>query len=367
MSITLEVGGDVYTGFVEATVTQSLIDLANTFSFEATAADGVPLPFKGQEACKVFVDGKKKLTGSIELINIEGDGGSHRIVLTGRDKCGDLLDTMLGPMQDIQGTLSLKRICEIVIAHVGLSIKVIDNANPKLFEELVDMGSPDPGQYAFEYLEPLARKRQVLLTSNEDGDLVITKADQVESKGAYIHHRVGDPELKNNVLDYSFSRDFTGRFNVYRTVGSMSAPAAAIETEQLTRIGLSAEFMASQLTLTRDQAIRVGRQFILVDESAIPTGDSGERARWERDIRKARGDAYGVTVHGYSHQGGEHWKTNRLVTVLSEYIGVSDKMLVDSVSFNQSPGSSTTITLIDKDAYTLSLLEPVEESLGVFG
>lgn len=372
MSITLEVDGDVYTGFVEASVTLSMSDVANSFSFSASAADGVPLPFKGQEACRVYVDGELKLTGTIELINIDGDGDTHNITLAGRDKCGDLLDSMLGPMEDLQGVLSLKSICEKVISQLGLDIEVIDLAKPALFDSAVDLSSPDAGEYAIDFLEPLARKRQVLLTSNEKGDLTIIRATGQDTSvvprifGPYIHHRVGDPELKNNVLDYSFSRDFTGRYNLYRTVGSMSVVAASSEEEQLAVLGLSARYMASQLSSVRDTAIRKGRQFVLVDESAIPKGDTAERARWERDIRKARGDVYGVTVHGFEHPGESQWKVNSLVTVLSEYIGVNDNMLVDSLTFDQSPSSKTTLALIDKDAYTLSLAEPVEQEFGVF-
>lgn len=372
MSITLEVDGGVYSGFVEASVTQSLSDVSNSFSFSASAADGVPLPFKGQEACRVYVDDVLKLTGTIELINISGGGDTHSITVSGRDKCGDLLDSMLGPMEDIQGVLSLKTICELVIAHLGLDIEVIDNAKPALFESAVDLGSPDPGEYAIDFLEPLARKRQVLLTSDADGDLVITRANEPGESprifGPYIHHRVGDPEQKNNVLDYSFSRDFTGRYNIYRTIGSMSVVAASAEEEQLSVLGLSAPYMASQLSAVRDTAIRKGRQHVLVDESSIPKGDTAERARWERDIRKARGDVYGVTVHGFDSPAGSQWEVNTFVSVLSEYVGVNDKMMVDSVTFDQSPDSRTTLALIDKDAYTLSLAEPVEEEdFGVFG
>lgn len=370
MSITLEVNGDVYTGFVEASVTQSMSDVANSFSFSASAADGAVLPFKGQEACRVYVDGNLKLTGTIELINIDGDGDTHSITLSGRGKCGDLLDSMLGPMEDIQGVLSLKTVCELVIAQLGLDIAVIDNAKPALFEASVDMGSPDPGEYAIDFLEPLARKRQVLLTEDENGDLTITRAKAPDITprifGPYIHHRVGDPELKNNVLEYSFSRDFTGRYNIYRTIGSMSVVAASAEEEQLSTLGLSAKYMASQLAATRDTAIRKGRQFVLVDESAIPKGDTAERARWERDIRRARGDVYGVTVHGFDSPAGSQWETNSFVTVVSEYVGVNDKMMVETITFDQSPDSRTTLALIDKDAYTLSLTEPGEESFGVF-
>lgn len=369
MSITLEVGGDVYTGFVEASVTQSLADVANTFSFQASAPDGLPLPFKGQEACKVYVDGLLKLTGSIELINIDGDGDTHTITLAGRDKCGDLIDSMLGSMEDFQGVLSLKSICERVIAHLGLSIKVIDLANPGTFDAAVDVTSPDPGEFAMDFLEPLARKRQVLLSSNAEGDLEIIRAVtanpfasfSTSGAGPYLHHRVGDVENRNNVLSYGLSRDFTGRYNSYKTVSSMSVVAASLEQAQIAVLGPSAQYMSSQLTQILDTEIRKGRQHVLVDESYIPKGDTPARAQWERDIRKARGNVYGASVHGYSSQDGFHWHPNALVSVLSEYAGINDKMLVNSVTFDQSPDTRTTLALIDRDAYTLALAEPVEE------
>lgn len=362
MSITLVVDGDEYSGFIGATVVLSLIDLCNTFSFEATAADGVPLPFKGGETCQVFVSGELVLTGNIELITIDGSGDDHRITIQGRDKCGDLLDSMIsGEIDEIQGSISLKRICELVIEDLGLDIKVIDNVNPPLFEDLIDLSSPEPAQGAFDYLETLARKKQVLLSSNSEGNIVIQQSSKIVAEGAFIHHRVGDPEGLNNVLEYASSRDQTGRYNVYKVAGSLSLPATA-----LGQIGLSSDYMSSQLSLVRDVAIRKGRQFVLVDESIIPSGDGKVRARWQRDIDRARGTSYSVTIHGHEHQGGKLWSENELVSVLSEYAGINDQMMVDQVQFDQSPGTNTVLTLIDKNAYALSLSEPTEDDFGIF-
>ncbi len=359
MTVSLAVEGVSYSGFEGLRLTQSLIDVSDTFSVSLATEGGDPFPFVGQEACKVFLDDELKLTGTIERLNFSGTADTHTISISGRDKCGDLLDSMLGPLEDLQGTLSLKRICEQVIDHLGLKIEVNDLVNPKVFQSFVDLSSPDPGQTAFEYLEPLSRARQVLLTSNKDGNLLITRSSGVEAKGAFIHHRIGDPELRNNVLDYSGVRDFTGRFSIYQMVGSMSVAATALGS-----IGLSAEYMANQLSLVRDRSIRPGRQMVVVDESLMTTGDGNARARWERDSRISKGNAFTVVVDGHRHDGGELWESNTLIPVLSEYAGINDIMLVAKVQFNQSPDTRTILTLVDENAYTLSVSEPTEEPFG---
>ncbi len=365
MTISLVVDGSEYSGFITASVTQSMRDVANQFAFEATAADGVPLPFKGKEACQVFVGGNLKLTGHIELIGTSGGKESHSITIAGRDKCGDLIDSDLDVIEDIQGSITLKRICELVISHLNLRINVIDQVGPAIFEEGYDLSSPEPGENAMDYLETLARSRQVLLTSDENGDLNILRTQGVVAQGSFIHHRVGDPQERNNVLDYESSLDFTDMFFFYKTSSSTSVTASALDT-----IGLSPEYMANQLARVIDPTMnsRNGRQKVIVDESSMTTGLGQDRARWERDFKRAQGQIYSCKVFGHQHAGEEDWETNRLTPILTEYSGINKQMVLETVQFSQGPGTHSRLTFIDKDAYTLAVSEPQEEEgFGIFG
>lgn len=356
----LEVAGVQYSDFVESSVTFRLDALSDSFSFSAVGQDGVPLPFQGGESCRVFVDGEKSLTGFIDLVNVEGDATSHSIDVQGRDKMGDVVDSTLGVIDDIRAPLTMRRVCQLVLRHLGVSASVVDLANPRPFNSSEDLAAPESGVGAFEFLEKLARKRQVLLTSDADGNLVITNSSG-QGSGGRVHHRVRDNE--NNVLGYSVSYDRTGRFNLYQSVSQLNAiPAAlagALQAESIVSQGANKQI--------RDRAIRAGRQMILVSESMFSSSEDQERAKWERDIRRARGRVYSPKLSGFRNQEGNLWRVNELVQVVDEYAGINDRMLVNSVTFTQSldEGRTTTLSLIERDAYTLSQAEPQNQEIGL--
>lgn len=363
----IEVNGVRYSRFTGANATLRLDALSNSFSFGAVSDQGAPLPFTGGEACTVYADGEKVVQGFIELVNVSYDASSHAIDLQGRDKTGDLVDSSIGVLDDLGTQISLRRLTQIVIAHLNprdpTFINVVDLAKPALFTPGEDLAAPDPGQNAFEFLETLARKRQVLLTSNADGDVVITQNSGTEVEGAAIIARAGDPEGRNNVIKASVSYDQTGRFNVYKIASQDNliplAVAGSIGVDQIVDQGGS--------TVVLDQAVRRGRQFILTGESSFAGTQTKDRATWEANIRKARGRVYSATVHGFRHQGGALWSPNTLVRVQDDRAGINAKMLINSVNYamDTDGGRMTTLSLLQRDAYTLELEEPgTEEDIG---
>lgn len=362
----IEINGDLYEGFVSASMVSRLDALSKTFSFGATSEEAKPFPFQGGEACKVLVDGELALTGFIELVNVDGDQETHELALQGRGKTGDLLDSSLGnkenaDLSDIQPPITLKRAIERVIAHLGTSLLVVDEAGPDPFNEAEDLASPEPGQNAFEFIEALARKRQVLLSENELGNIVIVSTPGAEV-GAYLQHRVKDNT--NNVTSYSVSYDTTGRFNAYRSVNQLNTvPLSLAGTTETSAV------VDQTSPVVRDRRIRAGRQHVLVAESMYSAAEGEKRAQWERNVRKARGNAYSATVHGYRNQAGELWKVNDLVPVMDEYAGIEATMLVNMVTFalDEEVGRTTTLGLVDKNAYSLALAEPEEPEEEVSG
>lgn len=356
----LVVSGIEYEGFLAAEATLRLDAVADAFSFEATSKDGVPLPFKGGEACSVTVDGEKVISGFIEIANPSGDAESHDISIRGRDKTGDLVDSHMGgdrsdrpDLSDIGTAASLKTICEKVIAHIGADIDVIDEVSPPLFDVANDLASPEPAQNAFEFLEGLARKRQVLLSSNADGNLVITRAAGVTGAGV-IQNLVGSNT--NNVITYDAIYDTTGRFNTY-IMASQLNPTVNPYLEA------APETMVNQKAESLDEDIRASRQFAFIMENSSGSTVGQQRADWEANIRKARGLLYSVSLDGYRDQGGQLWTTNVLVPVRDEYAGIDSQMLVNAVefSFDVENGRTTTLSLIHPDAYKQEPVEPETE------
>lgn len=355
MTIKLEVRGVQYDNFTAASCEIRLDALSNTFSFEAVAAEGEALPFKGGEPCRVIVNDEAVLTGFIEVVEVSYNASEHTIRVLGRDKTGDLLDSSINEISDLRAPITLKEIIEKVIANLGADIKVIEEVSTDPFDAAQDVAAPEPGDNAFDFIEKYSRKRQVLLTSNGDGNIVITAGSSESARGS-IQHIIGAED--NNVLASSFSFDTTGRFNVYKFASQLNPFALNAAGD----IGLDS--VAAQSGGITDPDIRIGRQLILIAEAPNSDDQNEARSKWEANIRKARGLAYAVTVPGYNVDrtdlNSKLWQINKLYQIVDDYLGKSEPMLCNSVTFTLDINGAelTSLSFVDQKAYSLELAKP---------
>jgi len=355
MTIKLEVDGIQYENFTAASCEIRLDALSNTFSFEAAAADGALLPFKGGESCRVIVNEIPVLTGSIEIVDVSYDAADHIITIQGRDKTGDLLDSNINKIPDLRAPITLKQIIEKVISNIGADIQVIEDVETEPFSAAQDIAAPEPGDNAFEFIEKYSRKRQVLLTSDGDGNIVITDGSGEEAIGS-IQHIIGAED--NNVIASSFSFDTTGRYNIYKFASQLNPVALNLAGDTaLTSV-------ANQGGGASDPDIRIGRQLVLVSEAPNSDDQNEKRAKWEANIRKARGLVYSATVPGYQVDNidpdSELWQINKLYQIVDDYLGKSEPMLCNTVTFtlDTEGGEQTSLSFVDEKAYSLDLEKP---------
>jgi len=353
----LEVNGTAYGDFTTISVSSRLDALCKQFSFDAVRVGNTPLPFKGGEACRILDDADVILTGNIERLDVNYAVNNHSITLSGRDKTGDVVDSSLRAVGDFQPPITLKRCIALILSDIGSSLAVSDGAGTESFKTASDLIAPEPGQNAFEFIEKLARKRQVLLTSDGDGNIVITRAATVKSTGK-LQNIIGATD--NNIISGSVSYDGTGRYRDYTFASSLNPTA-------LIKAGITdLASIVSQSGSVTDSDIRRGRQLVLQGESSLSSGKSRERILWEADLRKARGRLYSVTVQGFRTQEGDLWAANTLVPVVDDFTGITGEMLINEVTFNYSndQGSTTALTLMPPNAYTLQLAEPQAQEVG---
>lgn len=359
MTIKLEVNGRQYSQFNNASINSRLDALSSAFGIEVTSNSEMSLPFTGGEPCRIFVDGELVLTGSIEVVSIDFSARRHTIKIEGRDKTGDLLDSTLGPISSLSGNgLTLKKLIETIVSELGVDVEVIDNVNPEPFNAAEDIGSPQPGDNAFEFIEKFTRKRQVLISNNSEGNIVISKSEGTNTNSVLRNVRGSN---ENNIMSASVSYDTTGRFNVYKFTSSLNLIS-------LNFAGLvSAKDTVDQTSEpVTDRAVRKGRQMVLISELSASKEQNNDRAEWEKKIRQARGRVYSVVVDGFRNQDGNLWANNTLVTVNDDFADINSQMLINSVgfSFDLAGGSQTTLTLVEPDAYTIELEEPQKGNIG---
>ena len=351
MPINLEVNGIEYTNFTEAGVTLALDTLANDFTFDAALPDGENLNIKGGDACTVIVDGELVLTGYVENITGHYTATGHTIVITGRDKTSDLIDSSIDVIDDIRDSVTLKEIIEKVIEHIGAGITVVNNVTPAPFNKAEDIIAPLPGDNAFLFVEQYAQKRQVLLTSNAHGDVVITNSQETSGGGALQNAINSDT---NNIVEASWSYMAGALFNKYINKGQLD-PGALDFADAKTEYGL-----VSQRGEDEDTAIRVGRQLVTVLATGFSDDQLLERAKWSKKIRRSRSIAYSCHVPGFKNTANQLWAVNTVVSVFDEFANINQDLLINSVQFLYGAGGSRTLlTLVPAGSYELQPTEPV--------
>jgi len=345
--IELEVNGVTYTDFVDASVTVALDTMANDFSFTASAVDGFP-PFKDGDNVKCIVDGKQVLDGYIDTVNGNESEGSHLVTYEGRDKTLDFIDSDINVIPDIRatGNLTLKSLIEIVIKHLGQSISVIDNLKPDPFNAAEDIAAPKVGQNALDFVRVYAMKRQALLSSDGDGNIVITQSDPTESGETLASTQEGD----NNITSQSWRVSGRERFNTYINRGQLD-PVALNLTPSPDIAGVE-----SQSGGVSDSEVRAGRQKVKVESKGYSNEQLADRSKWSKQIARARAFEFNCTVKGHSKKSGGVWDVNELAFINSLAADITQSMLINAVTFNESSGQATTTSLefVEKDVYTIN-------------
>ena len=350
MPINLEVNGIEYTNFTMATVTLSLDTLSNDFSFQAVLPNGEQLPLKGGDKCAILVDDELVVTGFIENITGRYTATDHTIFVTGRDRTGDLIDSSIDVIDDIRAPVSLKEIVEKVAQHIGSDLAVVDKANPEEFNKAEDIVSPQPGDNAFEFVEGYAQKRQVLLTSNAAGNIVITNSKSTPSDST-IQNVVG--ASGNNILTADWSYMTANLFNKYIQKGQLSPVALDFGGAK------SADGIVSQKGEAIDDSVREGRQRVTVSDKSFSSEQLQKRAEWSKKIRSARSVAYQCTVQGFKNSAGKRWDVNTLVSVVDTFADISRDLLLNTVRFlYNEDGSVSLLSFVEANAYELVANEP---------
>lgn len=350
MPINLEVNGTEYTNFTRATASVVLDTLANDFSFDAVIPAGEQLPFKGGDSCRVLVDDELVLTGNIENIIGNYSANDHTITVNGRDKTSDLIDSTINIMDDIRAPITLKQIIEKVIKHIGADLLVIDDASPDPFNKAEDIVSPQPGDNAFLFVEEYAQKRQVLLTSNAEGNVVITNSQPTPSGGVLQNQiKAGT----NNILSASWAYSTNDLFNKYIQKGQLD-PVALDFGKSKTKTGV-----ISQEGQIVDDNIRVGRQLVMVSDKGFSQAQLQTRAEWSKKIRQARSVAYSCSAQSFQNSAETLWLVNTLVSIFDEFADIDRDLLLNSITFTYDQrGSVSLLGFVEADAYVLQLTEP---------
>ena len=344
MSLTIQINGRDYTNWISATVSLNIETVSGAFSFTTSADRNHVLPIRVGDNVAIFADGKQVIKGFVEKSSPAYSASDHVISVDGRDVTCDFIDSTVSAEKEFAPDITLAEICRIVLDGINLKkVLVIDNAGQsKLFD---DITSAEVGTTCFSFVEPYARKIQVLLNTDGKGNLVLNRAS-TELFPAKLQNSVGAND--NNILSASPSYDNSQRYYKYIFQAQLN-PVNLDEATTPTNI-------AEQEGVAIDDAIRPSRILEINSEESSDALTATERAAWELSIRRARSFTYEATVQGHS-MGGKTWQPNFILPVLDEFAGIDAQLLIKNVTFREdaSTGTTTSLEMTYRDAYTLEL------------
>lgn len=342
--IEIELGSARYSGFTAATVTRSIATLAGAFSIALTAQQGRPFPVKIGAAAKIFVDDTQVIEGFVETVDVDYDGETHTIEVSGRDRTADFIDSSVGVVAGLKPGVSLESLIRLTLDSMGLSeIEVISDVDLEPFDEFEL--APEIDQTGAEFIEPFTRARTVLATTDGVGNIVLTRAGTGSAPGT-IRQKIGAKD--NTVLAASLALGTTERFATY-TVKSQEVFSS--ETE-----GLDLDAAIDVVGTATDSEIRATRRkTIEAEENLITTEEVTDRAKWEANIARAQGTRAEFVVHGYA-VNNILWAPNQRVAVDDDFLDITSTMLIETVTYNLSlaGGSTTRIVCVPPDSYLAS-------------
>ncbi len=356
--ILLRVNGEDFNNFIDMSVSNSLQALSGKFEFTATSDDQGNFPFTVGDKVQVLIKELDFLVGIangfIDTITIDYSKNTHTLRVSGRDKTEDIIDSHIKDIE-LGATFTLTQLIKKVLTFLEIKendIKIIDqvgNIDPFLPGEL---GSATQGETGFSFINKYAEKRQVLLSNDGDGNIVLTRVENPLRNGEILN--IKNAPLTNNVKSAKVVYDHSQRFHEYSVITQFNPGAECVNIAgakcDAADVSTSVNRQGKSFT---DGDIRITRKFILIPSSTMTVDTATKRAEWEDALRKARTKKYHVTVQGFLSNDNLIWQTGQLVKVRDEFASINADLIVSEISYNfgVDGGSTTTLTLLPQDVY----------------
>ena len=367
--IQIEIDGLRYDGFTNASIKRSMDTMCASYSLTCTAKTGKAFPIQRSKPVKIIVEGEVVLTGYVENLKVDYSATRHNIIISGRGRTCDLIDSSLTGVKEFNAPISLEAIINKVLLDNGLSeIQVINQAGALDMFRADEIVAAEVGQTVFEFIEKFARKRQVFLGEDGNGNLLLLRAG-VEDSGTALLNLINGSS--NNIISASVSYNETNRFNRYTVHSQLNTKGL---NKKVNGKKTSAKYNAEQLTAQTgsayDSEIRTTRVKEIVADTSSSSQDSTQQAIWNANVARARSSEFNCSVQGFKKSPNTIWKVNQLVKVEDHFCDVNAILLINTVEYSLSveSGSTTAITCVVKDAYTLqSELDAQEKKANVQG
>ncbi|MCU0839656.1 MAG: hypothetical protein MUE49_13175 [Rhodospirillales bacterium] len=344
--VTLTVDGAVFGGWTDVAAERSIEAVAGGFSLGMTErwpGQAAPRPVPPGSRCTLSWAGQAVITGWVRAVEISETAHDVSMRVTGQDAAADLVDCAAAVGAGEWHGLRLDEIVQEIARPFGIDVAVE-----------TDVGAPFPvwrvreGERAWEAIERAARQRAVLVISDGDGGIVITRAGAAAGTPPSLADGEGGV-----ILTQSQTTDTADRYSLYIAKGQRRGT----DDEP-------PEMAAHAKAQISDPAVRRYRPMVLLAEDMADGISLQQRVAWEARIAAARSRRFHVSVQGWTDERGRLWQPNRRVHVrmLSRFRAVNEVLLIVRVRWRLDDGGAVSdIEMAMPEAYDVAGAMPSSE------
>jgi len=319
-----------------ATLDESAEEAVRTAQFEI-AWTGAGIPCAPDDEATITISGEVWGTGHVRDVRGAHDADSRSYSVSFVSRTCDATECSVDHPKGLKRDADLGEIAKEFDSH-GVGIEVKASTIKKAVHKI------RPGETLFQTLETDARAQGVLIYDSPEGKLVL--ADKPEGRHAGA--------LRRGVNIESASGSLSGATNFSK-----------VKVRGQASIGISASALRAEAEAKGTS--RRKRTLIVPFEGEATSERLKKRATWEARRASGEGVTCQITVPGFRDEAGIRWQRNWLVEVDDDWLGISQDMVIASVTLSQDGSGGTTARLSLKDPRALGGDNPRGKSNSAWG
>lgn len=344
--VLLKINGKSFFAWKEITVTRGIDRTVSSFQLltGGNSFNQIIAPF---DACELWVDNDKLLTGYIEAVDPEFDKSNDQVRIVGHSKTKDLTDCTPDIRSGQFNGFTVAAICRAICALFGIELVVLTDKA----DAVVQNTNLQRGETAFRFMERLCNLAGVLMTDDEQGRLVLTIAGGTYSttrllQGINIERLRGQFNVARRYSQYivkgqagiasgnAFNLDGVGGISAAPSVGTVQTAMRAVAT---------------------DPDVPRYRPHVTIAESQLTPAQMQARANWQKQYAYGQSIKITARVRGFRQDDGTLWKPNLMIPLTASKVFADNDLLIARVEFilhPQSEGHVTDLLLGPIEGYT---------------
>jgi len=339
-----------YTEFINITIDTDMSEVCHSFSLQTLGNENFPL-FRGQEITIKAKD-YSLMRGYIEKCSPDVSSDGKSFTVAGRCINADIVDSNISGI-NISGGIKLETLIQKILDSLDIDNTIINKVSGLTSFTNKDAIASEPDQNAWDLINQYSQKKSVIVTSDLDSKLIITRTGDIKAHDSLIN-KLNDTNQENNIVTSSAEYDDSARYYKYVVISQENKKA---DKAKFTLASISGKGIAY------DNEIRKSRIFIKKADNSCNSIILAEMAQLEVNLRRANSLTYSCTLNGLFQSNGKIWQNNQLVYVKDEDNFIDSWLLIKSCSYNiGTDGSYVNMELVTKDAISLNAnMDNVEE------